>query len=288
MRQLLGSDPPLQLERVIDIDLDGQDVDRGNIDLSSIHDLRFIYGNDVPHEWLTESTGASYPHLIAFAHDALVREGLADSIRTIVLAIASPDSQHRRLLGGFTTQLFATRPNTFAVTEQGAAGPFTALALARLHLEADLTGADRAAVLILEQRTLPPAGVPVPTADRAIVLVVGRNRVGRTITEIGVRRGVDDASAVATHPDRSLLVAGLQVDHRGSSTQRALRPGGPTVSTGVWQVLAGTGDLPGTAEHPIHVVEVDPDLGYTCELRLSSTVTSDNPAINDLARQEVL
>lgn len=287
MRQLLGSDPPLQLERIIDIDLDGHDVDRGRIDLSSIHDLRFIYGDDVPHEWLTESTGASYPHLITFAHDALVREGLADSIRTIVIAIASPDSQHRRLLGGFTTQLFETRPNTFAVTEQGAAGPFTALALARLLLGADPTCTDRAAVLILEQRTLPPTRVPVPKSDRAIVLVVGRNRMGRSITEIGVRRGADDASAVSTHRDSATLVAGFQVGRRSSSTQRPLRPEGPTISTGVWQVLAANGDLPGTAERPIHVVEVDRDLGYTCELHLSSAVTPETSAANYLGRQGV-
>lgn len=296
MRNFFDDDRPLRLVRIIDIDLDGVTFDRSSVDLSSIDDLRCIYGEDMPHDWLTESTGASYPALVSLAHDVLVREGFADRICSIVLAIALPDSQHRLLLGGYTTHLFASRPNTFAVTEQGAAGPFTALALAGLQIPAAdastaATGADDACalVLVLEQRTLPPAAnAPRPTADRVVVLLVGRGRVGRVIEEISVEPLRGHMAENAADREGCLVISGIDVNALDMTGVEALQPASPTASAGVWGVLASLMETADSEARPITVVEADRFLGYRCEFRLAGV----EPEMGDLGdarvTQEVL
>ncbi|MEK8227041.1 hypothetical protein NKG05_14645 [Oerskovia sp. M15] len=103
--------------------------------------LRWIYGGEAGDRWLDEGTGLDYPTMIRAAHRALGEAGALDDVRVVVLAVAVPDLQHERLLGGFVAQLFGDVPFAFAVSDQGSAGPFTALRLAHEQLVG--TGARR-------------------------------------------------------------------------------------------------------------------------------------------------
>ncbi|KFD44257.1 hypothetical protein IU11_04040 [Cellulosimicrobium sp. MM] len=97
---------------------------------SVAEDLRYVYGEDQPTDWLEDGPGRDYPTMIRAARAALGGHGLLDDVRLVVLVVTTPDLQHERLLGGFVADLFDGGPSTFCVTEQGLAGPFTALRLA--------------------------------------------------------------------------------------------------------------------------------------------------------------
>ena len=175
----------LRVRGVVDVPVDDLVPVGDGTRRSVAEDLRYVYGEDQPTDWLETGPGRDYPTMIRAARSALAERGLLDDVRLVVLVVTTPDLQHERLLGGFVADLFDDRPYTFCVTEQGLAGPFTALRLAHEELahggpQGVGLGGD-ALVLVLEQCTLPPTATRVPARDRVVALVVGHDGTGRPV-----------------------------------------------------------------------------------------------------------
>ncbi|MTG90812.1 hypothetical protein GJV82_17990, partial [Cellulosimicrobium sp. BIT-GX5] len=182
----------LRVRAVVDVPVDDLVPVGEGTRRSVAEDLRYVYGEGQPTDWLDAGPGRDYPTMIRAARAALAERGLLDDVRLVVLVVTTPDLQHERLLGGFVADLFDGRPYTFCVTEQGLAGPFTALRLAHEELRhggpAGTGLGGSALVLVLEQCTLPPAPVRVPARDRVVALVVGHDGPGRPVEALTVAR----------------------------------------------------------------------------------------------------
>ena len=242
----------LRVRAVVDVPVDDLAPVGDGTRRSVAEDLRYVYGEDQPTDWLEDGPGRDYPTMIRAARAALGGRGLLDDVRLVVLVVTTPDLQHERLLGGFVADLFDGGPFTFCVTEQGLAGPFTALRLAGELLadggpgvgsdggsavgsavgsvggSGDGARGGSAVVLVLEQCTLPPTTTRVPARDRVVALVVGRDGAGRPVEELSVVRaprgprpagrgasaGTSDAPRKVV-PDARRVVLGVDVDPAG-------------------------------------------------------------------------
>ncbi|MCR1983599.1 hypothetical protein NSA53_15300 [Cellulosimicrobium cellulans] len=283
---------------------------------SVAEDLRYVYGEDQPTDWLEDGPGRDYPTMIRAARAALGGRGLLDDVRLVVLVVTTPDLQHERLLGGFVADLFDGGPFTFCVTEQGLAGPFTALRLAgELLADGGLVGGPgvgsvggsgdaarggTAVVLVLEQCTLPPTETRVPARDRVVALVVGRDGAGRPVEELSVVRAPRGprpagrgASAGASDAPREMgsdvrrVVLGVDVDPADvpvldGDVVRHADPG--AAATGVWEVLADD-DAP---DAPVVLHERCVELGYRCSLALGPWSAATSRETDGRAREAVL
>nr|WP_146177753.1 hypothetical protein [Sphaerisporangium cinnabarinum] len=283
---------------------------------SVAEDLRYVYGEDQPTDWLEDGPGRDYPTMIRAARAALGGRGLLDDVRLVVLVVTTPDLQHERLLGGFVADLFDGGPFTFCVTEQGLAGPFTALRLAGELLadggwdggpgvgsvggSGDAARGGTAVVLVLEQCTLPPTETRVPARDRVVALVVGRDGVGRPVEELSVVRAPRGprpagrgASAGASDAPREMgsdvrrVVLGVDVDPADvpvldGDVVRHADPG--AAATGVWEVLADD-DAP---DAPVVLHERCVELGYRCSLALGPWSATTSRETDGRARAGVL
>ncbi|MFH6689603.1 hypothetical protein QVL82_12325, partial [Cellulosimicrobium funkei] len=188
----------LRVRAVVDVPVDDLAPVGDGMRRSVAEDLRYVYGEDQPTDWLEDGPGRDYPTMIRAARAALDGRGLLDDVRLVVLVVTTPDLQHERLLGGFVADLFDGGPSTFCVTEQGLAGPFTALRLARELLAdggpgvgpagrpGDAGRAGTAVVLVLEQCTLPPTATRDPARDGVVALVVARDGAGRPVEDLSV------------------------------------------------------------------------------------------------------
>ncbi|WP_340697710.1 hypothetical protein [Cellulosimicrobium funkei] len=283
---------------------------------SVAEDLRYVYGEDQPTDWLEDGPGRDYPTMIRAARAALGGRGLLDDVRLVVLVVTTPDLQHERLLGGFVADLFDDGPSTFCVTEQGLAGPFTALRLAGELLAdggpavgsrggpvggpGDAGRAGTAVVLVLEQCTLPPTATRVPARDRVAALVVARDGAGRPVEDLSVARaargprpagrgapaGSSDVPRTAG-PDVRRVVLGVDVDPADvplldGDVVRHADPG--AAATGVWEVLADD-DAP---DAPVVLHERCVELGYRCSLALGPRSAATAPEAGGRAREVVL
>ncbi|MCB7135522.1 hypothetical protein [Cellulosimicrobium marinum] len=306
---------PLRVAHVVDVPVDDLAPAGDGPRQAVAEDLRWVYGTDVPTDWLADGPGRDYPTMIRTARDALAARGALGDVRVVVLAVTTPDLQHERLLGGFVSDLFADRPFTFSVTEQGVAGPFTALRLA--HEQLVMTGGS-ALVLVLEQCTLPdPGTVRLPARDRVVALVVGHGVAGRPVEELTVRRAPrgDVAAAVARataeyarHPGErtpdgasgpvgaptGLRVLGAEVDPAddgddspdGVGPTSVVRADPGAATTGVWEVLAAReADAP---DVPLVVHERCHGLGYRCTLRLGPRVGHPDAGTRTTAERPVV
>ncbi|MEV8030273.1 hypothetical protein [Cellulosimicrobium funkei] len=287
---------------------------------SVAEDLRYVYGEDQPTDWLEDGPGRDYPTMIRAARAALGGRGLLDDVRLVVLVVTTPDLQHERLLGGFVADLFDGGPSTFCVTEQGLAGPFTALRLAGELLAdggsgvgshggpgvgsgggpGDAASGGTAVVLVLEQCTLPPTETRVPARDRVVALVVARDGAGRPVEDLSVARasrgsrpvrpGAPARSSDAPReagPDVRRVVLGVDVDPADvplldGDVVRHADPG--AAATGVWEVLADDDAL----DAPVVLHERCVELGYRCSLALGPRWAATAPEAGGRAREVVL
>lgn len=305
-------DDALRVRAVVDVPVDDLVPVGDGTRRSVAEDLRYVYGEDQPTDWLEDGPGRDYPTMIRAARAALDGRGLLDDVRLVVLVVTTPDLQHERLLGGFVADLFDGGPSTFCVTEQGLAGPFTALRLAGELLAdggpgvgpagrpGDAGRAGAAVVLVLEQCTLPPTATRVPTRDRVVALVVARDGAGRPVEDLVVARaprgprpagptapaGSSDVPSGAG-PDVRRVVLGVDVDPAdvplldGDVVRRA-DPG--AAATGVWEVLADD-DAPAA---PVVLHERCVELGYRCSLALGPRSAATAPEADGRAREAVL
>ncbi|MBE9926916.1 hypothetical protein G8C93_13575 [Cellulosimicrobium cellulans] len=302
----------LRVRAVVDVPVDDLAPVGDGTRRSVAEDLRYVYGEDQPTDWLEDGPGRDYPTMIRAARAALDGRGLLDDVRLVVLVVTTPDLQHERLLGGFVADLFDGGPSTFCVTEQGLAGPFTALRLAGELLadggpgvgsgggSGDAASGGTAVVLVLEQCTLPPTATRVPARDRVVALVVARDGAGRPVEELTVARaargprpagpaapaGASDAPR-ETGPDVRRVVLGVDVDPADvplldGDVVRHADPG--AAATGVWEVLADD-DAP---DAPVVLHERCVELGYRCSLALGPRWAVTAPEADGRAREAVL
>ncbi len=306
----------LRVRAVVDVPVDDLVPVGDGTRRSVAEDLRYVYGEDQPTDWLEVGPGRDYPTMIRAARAALGGRGLLDDVRLVVLVVTTPDLQHERLLGGFVADLFDDGPSTFCVTEQGLAGPFTALRLAGELLSdggpgvgpvggpgvgsGDAGRAGTAVVLVLEQCTLPPTATRVPARDRVVALVVARDGAGRAVEDLSVARaargprpagrgapaGSSDVPRTAG-PDVRRVVLGVDVDPADvplldGDVVRHADPG--AAATGVWEVLADD-DAP---DAPVVLHERCVELGYRCSLALGPRPAATAPEAGGRAREAVL
>jgi hypothetical protein len=302
----------LRVRAVVDVPVDDLAPVGDGTRRSVAEDLRYVYGEDQPTDWLEDGPGRDYPTMIRAARAALGGRGLLDDVRLVVLVVTTPDLQHERLLGGFVADLFDGGPFTFCVTEQGLAGPFTALRLAGELLadggpgvgsvggSGDGTRGGTAVVLVLEQCTLPPTETRVPARDRVVALVVGRDGAGRPVEELSVVRAPRGprpagrgASAGASDAPREMgsdvrrVVLGVDVDPADVPVLDGdvVRHADPwAAATGVWEVLADD-DAP---DAPVVLHERCVELGYRCSLALGPWSAATSRETDGRAREAVL
>ncbi|WP_407562558.1 hypothetical protein [Streptomyces sp. 184] len=152
-------------------------------------DLETVYGPLPDRTWLEHGERVSYADLVTAVAGAL---GGPDSGVDLLLTVTPvPDCQARVLPGCLLAELLGGRPPVIGVNDQGAAGAFTALRLARARIAGG--EARRAAVVVMEQSTLPPEpGYALPPGTGAAVVVVGADRAGPgtglRLAELTVRR----------------------------------------------------------------------------------------------------
>jgi hypothetical protein len=157
-------------------------------------DLETVYGPLPDRTWLERGERVSYPDLVTAAAGVL---GGRDSGVDLLLTVTPvPDCQARVLPGCLLAELLGGRPQVAGVNDQGAAGAFTALRLARGRIAGG--EARRAAIVVMEQSTLPPEpGYALPPGSGAAVLVLGTG-TGPHLAELTVRR----VPAAARRPGR--------------------------------------------------------------------------------------
>lgn len=135
-----------------------------------VGDMVRPYGLPLAEGEFTAAVGQTYAEMGEAVIDALtLRDRPVD---LLIEVFASPDVQPGRAASVHLSSYCPGRPFGFALSEQGTAGAFSALALVRSYLAGD--GFERALVLVLEQSALhyePAAGTPVPERHTAVGLL---------------------------------------------------------------------------------------------------------------------
>ena len=201
----------------------------------------------------------------------------------LVLAFAVPDTAPGLSSACYLSHLCPGEPLAFAVCDQGAAAPFSAL---RLIAEYARTGdCPRAILVIAEQATLHhdlAAPAAVPTKNAVVTLLCGESGPGR-VDAVRQHTGVEPAQAgellaaelagLPGAPDDVTLIIGAGFAATGwpDTTAPAIQAVGQVCTapagqpcTGVWWELAGR--LPGWAASGRRVLlaDYDPALGNLC------------------------
>jgi len=145
----------------------------------------------------------------------LAAEAGGEPLDLVVLAYSIGELDPRRCVATRAHRLSAGDPFGFAISDQGTAAPFTALALIASYLGSGMC--HRALLVVAEQAEVPyhvPAGTVLPERDTAVALVVERDAGAR------VRTLVQRASVAPSEVEA--IVA----------TELAALPAGPTGPTG--------------------------------------------------------
>ncbi|MFH8800940.1 hypothetical protein ACH4F6_15285 [Streptomyces sp. NPDC017936] len=221
--------------------------------------------------WLTGGSGVSYHDMVR-----VVVERLADDLAGVDLVVtvdAGPDCRHQSFPACLLGAALPGDPLVLGISEQGVAGPFTALRIAHDQLRAGLRR--RALVLVLEQSTLPPGSPGRPPEDVAVALLLGDGAGPRLERpEVDVVGRVADAV-----PRREALHAVGRP--RASGPAPAPEAAVHRPCTGVWLALAHlmehSGGRPQPADGRLVVAERDPVLPYACRLTLTWPAPAREP-----------
>ncbi|HEY0641405.1 MAG TPA: hypothetical protein VGD67_27565 [Pseudonocardiaceae bacterium] len=260
-----------------------------------VRDLVRPYGNAPREELLTVPAGHAYADLAEPLIGEVVLPG--GPVDLLVLVSGIHDVQLARPTAAYLSHVCPGRPISFAVCDQGSAGPFTALRLLREHIAAG--DARRALLVVAEQPTLhyepaPGPGV-VPTRAAAVALLFEPGdglaltafrqhaRVPAADADALVRQGIadlagdhEDVTVVLGHglsPDLATTarpVSPVAAPSAGTGTAPSAGPGPEARRapaglpfTGVWWELAGLLDGP-VPPGRVLLADHDPDLGYVC------------------------
>jgi hypothetical protein len=194
--------------------------------------------------WLAQGNGTTFYDMVELAARAVDPDEPVDLAVTVT---STSDSGPVGYPGGLLHHLLPGNPLMLGITEQGAAGPFTAVRIAADRIAAG--DAERALVLVMEQCRLPAeAGTVLPARDRAVLIVLGP--MGR----YALRPPLISRTGPAEHP------AGHVVTPAGG--EDAASEG----ITGVWAALARQwSEFDGA---PVTVTVRDAALSYWCRLDL--------------------
>lgn len=229
--------------------------------------------------WYERSPAVTYHDMAEVVSRSLGPDALA-GVDLIVTVAGTPDCRHDSL----PAVVLAARVNDDAlvvgVTEQGAAGAYTALRIARSHLAAG--SRRRALVVIMENSTLPPGyrRADRPRQDSAVALLLGTQPgpgpllgpIRISVTGRGEPPAPPDwlTSAGTPRPGARTLIAGKGLREIAPAPGIDMVPataGHPV--TGAWLALAD--HLEGAAQRSrdILVADHDRDLPYLCSLTLT-------------------
>lgn len=200
-----------------------------------------------------EQQGQTYGEMGAALLGELLPAG--EEAGLLILVHAVPDIVPGRATATYLSHVCPGGPLAFAVCDQGTAGAFTALRLARDYAR---TGdAARAVILIAEQSLLPydTGTSPVPTVHAAVALLTGDHPVA-LVGEIKVRAEEVDGS--------EMLIASPAAAKRVSSPVETVPAPEEQPYTGVWWEMAGLLGVMGN----FTVVDFDERLGYLSTLRV--------------------
>ncbi|SHM35186.1 hypothetical protein [Actinacidiphila paucisporea] len=201
-----------------------------------------------------------------------------ESVDLLVLAYSVPDIAPGRATTTRLSHVCPGTPMAFAVTDQGAAAPFTALRLIRAYAGR----LPRALLLVVEQPSLPyDSGIPVdlPATSSGVALLLGPPTPGTPTTPLGrVTTGPASAAQARTAlakfagpatgadplaepaaPAAVILGSALAAQAPplpGAPRVRTAAPGRPT--TGVWWELAAELSAPPAEPAPLIVADHDP------------------------------
>jgi hypothetical protein len=235
-----------------------------------VADLVRPYRLPLDEQRIAAGNGQSYAEMGEAVIAALVAPDRP--VDLLIEVFASPDIQPGRAASVHLSSCCPGRPFAFALSEQGTAGAFSALALVRSYLAGG--GFHRALVLVMEQAGLPyvpPGGTPVADRAAAVGLLWERSTdLAVSLPGDGVRLGPAEAhervlAALAeirtAGPEPLLLLgpglAGLE-EPAGTQTLRA-RQGNPY--TGLWSLLADNIPRIRAGRRSVLMVEYDVLLG---------------------------
>ena len=222
--------------------------------------VEWFYPPSADRSWLGRGPGATFVEMVELAARAV---DPAEPVDLAVTVTSTSDSGAVGYPGGLLHRLLPGRPLMLGITEQGTAGPFTALRIAADRIAAG--EARRAVVLVMEQCRLPAEdGITLPARDRAVLLVLG---------------------PAGSHALRTPLIS--RTRPAGAPTGRVVAPAGGDEAgeaagegiTGVWAALAE--QWPDLCGVPFTVVGRDPALSYWCRLALDPVPVALDPIALD-------
>ncbi|AQU65082.1 hypothetical protein [Streptomyces niveus] len=251
-------------------------ADSGGNDTRAFRDhVESVYGTLPDFSWLEDGTAVSYHDMARVIARELAAE-LAD-IDLVITVDGSPDCRHQSFPSCLLSDLMPGDPMLLGISEQGVAGPFTALRVAYDRL-AD-GSSRRALVLVMEQSTLPPDDRAVrPARDVAVALLLGPDGaipLERPVVTVdgrgtaGAPEPAEDGPGGGYFPRADGVVAGANLTGplRDTVLARA-EPGHPCA--GVWLALAGLLErADGRPGGRVLIADRDPVLPYHCGLLLT-------------------
>ncbi|WIN00191.1 hypothetical protein ACTOB_003885 [Actinoplanes oblitus] len=242
-----------------------------------------LYGELADPAWPDGGALVSYHHMArAVVGELGAHLGGVDLVITVD---ASPDCRHQSFAGPVLADLLPGDPALIGVSEQGVAGPFTALRIAWHHLNSG--AARRALIVVMEQSTLPPAaGADRVDRDVAVAMLLGPDGTVRLgLPEVTVTRSVPAGRTVhqAVDPDVDVVVAGAGTAGPPARVP-VLRAADGHPCAGVWLVLA---ELLGGRHDGgrILVTDDDPALPYRCAMTVTRPAGRRAPGRSGTARR---
>ena len=189
----------------------------------------------------------------------LAAEAGGEPLDLVVLAYSIGELDPRRCVATRAHRLSAGDPFGFAISDQGTAAPFTALALIGSYLRSGAR--QRAMLVVAEQAEVPyhvPAGTALPERDTAVALVLERAAGARV-------QALHQHASVARSEVEELIATDLAALPAGPRQVTVIGPSGlPSglVCTAPWWALAE--DLDRSTDDPRRTVLVnyEASLGY--------------------------
>lgn len=206
--------------------------------------VEWFHPQSADRSWLAQGNGTTFDDMVELA----AREVDPDEPMDLAVTVTSTsDSGPVGYPGGLLHRLLPGNPLMLGITEQGAAGPFTAIRVAADRIAAG--DAERAVVLVMEQCRLPAeAGTVLPARDRAVLIVLGP--MGR----YALRPPLISRTGPAGHPTGHVVTPAGGEDAAGEGI------------TGVWAALAR--QWPELDGAPVTVTVREAALSYWCRLDL--------------------
>jgi len=279
--------PPsgLRLERITTYSFTAADSGARGLSDSDLGHFTALYGPEALGPWVADATAVNHHDMVRAIAEDLGPQ--LDGVDLVITVQASPDCLHQSFPGCVLGALLPGDPLVLGVSEQGVAGPFTALRTAAGLLA---TGAaHKALIVLLEQSSLPPGEVR-PERDLAVALLLG--------TDLGAGQGIALGRPQVTvtgrldafDPDRTgPAPIDLPIDPDAQEAAELLVLGegladltpGPGVSVlraesghpcaGVWLALADLLNDGVPAGTRVLLADRDPRLPYTCSLPLTTS-----------------